>query len=285
MRILTAALLFVPAASAQFESMPRVGDTHEITQSYETTSEGSDGSSGSSSGRTTIVARVIEVRSDGMELKYDLPPSASAEDRARDWQFPARILKPVNGPAQLRNRPEIEARIAAWLKAAGLPRTDCGRWIFTWNVFRIECDPESVLATISEYDLRSIELREGAPYHEPATLAPGILTQAKNGSDGATFAVELQIDPDAIRLHRAEADVVAGEITRMPVTLEAARRKRVEEQVSGTMSLTFETDATGEVRRRTAVTALEIKGGNGQMERETRTVITERRVVAADRGS
>lgn len=276
MRILVAALILVQPASAQ--SVPQAGDTHEISRSYQTESETTDGSSGSSSGRTAIVERVIRTGSDGVELEYDLPASASAGDRSRGWQFPARILKPVNGPARLGNRPEIEARIRVWLKAAGLTRADCGRWIFTWNAFRIECDPETVLAAIEAYDLRSIA-REGTPYREAGTQGSGTLTRTANGPDGATFTVKLPVDPDAVRLGRAETDVVTGEVTRAPVTLEAARRDRAREQVSGTRSVTFETDSAGAVRRRTVITRLETRRADGETERETRTEITERRAV------
>jgi len=283
MRIVAAVLTLAPPASTQSE--PQAGDAHEITRSYQTESETTDGSSGSSNGRTSIVERVVRVDSDSVELEYDLPSSASADDRAREWQFPARVLKPVNGPAQLSNRPEIEARIAVWLKAAGLTRADCGRWIFTWNAFRIECDPESVLATIEAYDLRSITLRDGAAYWEPGTRNPGTLTRSANGPDGPTFTVTLQIDPDAVNRARAESDVVTGEITRTPVTLEAAQRDRARQQVSGTLSVTFETNSAGDVQRRSAITKLETRRVDGETERETRTEITVRRAVVADRGS
>lgn len=220
---------------------------------------------------------MIGASSAGIELEYDLPPGTSAEDRAREWQFPARILKPVNGPAQLRNRPEIEARIGTWLKAAGLTRADCGRWIFTWNAFRIECDPQSILATIGEYDLRSGDVREGAPYHPPGTRGPGTLVRTNHGPQGATYTVKLDIDPQAVQLDRAKSDMVVGEITGAPVTLEAAQRERARQQVSGTVSMTFETDSAGDVRRRIAVTELKTRHADGKTERKTRTVILERR--------
>ncbi|MCW4462389.1 hypothetical protein OK349_11785 [Sphingomonas sp. BT-65] len=278
MRIAAAILMLAPPAFAQ--STPQAGDTYEITRSYQTTSETSEGGSSSSRGHTAIVERVVATHGDGIELEYDLPPSATAEDRAREWQFPVRVLKPASGPVQLRNRLEIEARIAVWLKATGLTRADCGRWIFTWNAFRIECDPEAALTTIESYDLRSIALHEGASYQEPGTLGPGTLTRTASGPDGATFTATLQIDPDAVRRSRAESDRVVGEITRTPVTLDAALQKRAQEQVSGTVSVTLETDTTGGLRRRTTITTLETKRVNGETERETRTEITERRKIA-----
>ena len=66
-----------------------------------------------------------------------------------------------------------------------------------------------------------------------------------------TFAVMLEADPAAVRRARAEADVATGEIMQKPVTLEAALRERAKEQVSGTISVTFETDTAGNIRKRT----------------------------------
>jgi len=65
---------------------------------------------------------------------------------------------------------------------------------------------------------------------------------------------------DAVRRGRAESDVVVGEIMNKPVSLDAALRERATEIASGTISVEFETDPTGNVRRRTKVTKLEIKG-------------------------
>lgn len=280
MRFAPAALMLTLPASAQSLPAPQAGETYEIRRSYQTASKTTDGSSGSSSGHTAITERVLGLHGDSVELEYDLPASASTDDRAREWQFPARVLKPANGPAQLRNRPEIEARIEAWLKAAGMTRADCGRWIFTWNAFRIECDPESVLATIEEYNLRSITAREGATHREGIAREPGTLARSASGPDGATFTVTLQIDPDAVLNGRAETDVVTGQITGEPITLEAARLKRAQEQVSGTVSIRLETDSTGAVLRRTAITKLETKRADGVTEHETQTETTERREIA-----
>jgi len=121
------------------QALPKLGDEYEINRSYETSQQTSDGlSSGCSRGRDTILERVIGVREAGFELEYDLPREATAEDRARSWQFPVRVFKPSSGPMQLLNRSELEVRVGGWLKAAGWTRAVCGRWIFTWNAFRID---------------------------------------------------------------------------------------------------------------------------------------------------
>lgn len=279
-----AAALLSPGAGALAQpqqSGPKVGEEYEISRSYETSEQTSDGSSSStSSGHNTILERVIGVREGGLELEYDLPRELTAEDRARIWQFPVRVFRPSSGPMQLLNRPELEARVERWLKAAGWPRTVCGRWIFTWNAFRIECDPQSAIEAIEAFDLRSADLREGATYSEAESRAPGTLRRKAAGTDGATFVVVLEVDPGAVHRARAEADVVVGEIMQKPVTLDAALRERAKEQVTGTITVTFETDSAGNVRRRTRLTKLETKLPDGQIKSSTVEETVERRLVS-----
>ena len=273
-------LLANDARSESPQSAPKVGEEYEISKRYETSQQTSDGSSGSSRGRDAILERVIGVREGGLELEYDLPKDATAEDRARSWQFPVRVFRPTNGSMQLLNRPELEARVEGWLNAAGWTRAVCGRWIFTWNVFRIECDPQSVIKTVEAFDLRSADLREGSPYHETEARGPGTLTRKAAGPNGATFTVVMEIDPDAVRRARADSDVVVGEIMRKPVTLDAALRERAKENISGTISVTFDTDSAGNVRWRTKVTNVETKGPDGRSESQTVTETVERRPVS-----
>lgn len=257
---------------------PKVGEEYEISRGYDTQQKG-DRSSGNSHDLDTFLERVIGVREDGLELEYDLPKATKAEDRARAWQFPVRVFRPTSGPMQLLNRPELEARVEDWLKAGGLTRADCGRWIFTWNAFLIECDPHSVIKAIEALDLRSADLRDGAPYKDTEARNPGTLTRSA-GPNGDTFAVSMDIDPDAVRRAHADSDVVLGEIMRKPVTLDAALRERAKESISGTISVTFDTDIRGDVRRRTKVTKVEIVGPDGRHKSETATETVERRPLS-----
>jgi hypothetical protein len=284
----TAVILLLPAVAAHTATpppAPHVGDTYEITLVRDSARQGSGGSSGSSHDQDTIIERVIGVRADGLELEYDLPKAATADERARDWKFPARVLKPLGGPAQLLNGPELEVRLESWLKSAGLPRSACGHWIFTWNAFRIECDPQSVIKEVQAFDLSSTDLREGAPYQETGARGSGRLARKAGVSDGAIFNVELPVDPDAVRRARAESDVALGEIMNKPVSIEAALQERAKETVSGTIWVEFETDASGNVRRRTKVTKLNIKESDNRSETQTVTETLERRLIpdAADR--
>jgi hypothetical protein len=277
------AALLSPAIVAHTGALPlepQVGDTYEITLARDSAQQRSDGSSGSSHDKDTIIERVIGLRADGLELQYDLPNAATADERARNWQFPARVFKPLGGPAQLLNGPELEVRLEGWLKAAGWPRTVCGHWIFTWDAFRIECDPQSVIETVQSFDLRPADLREGAPYQDTEARGSGKLTRKAAGSDGAILAVEMPVDPEAVRRARAESDVAVGEIMNKPVSLDAALRERAKETVSGTISVEFETDPAGNVRRRTKVTKLDITGPDGRSETDTVTETLERRLIS-----
>lgn len=281
MAAVAASVLAEPVARAEQPTPAlRVGEQYEITRSYQNSQEGSEGLTGSSSGRDAILERVIAITGNGIELEYDLWLGATAEDRARNWMFPARVLRQPGGAMRLLNPAELEARLERWLAAAGWTRAVCGRWIFTWNGFLIECDPQAVIKTIEAFDLLSGDLREGAPYRDPDARGPGNLRRLADGPDGARFVVLLEVEPEVVRRERATMDVALGEIMQQPVALDAALRARARERVSGTIEVTINTDADGKPRRRTRVTRLEIIEPDGGTQTETRAVTVERRPVS-----
>lgn len=278
-----ATLLLLPQAPSFAEksnSALQVGDTYQITKLRESSSQGSDGSSGSTHDEDTLVARVDAIRPDGLELVYDLPGEASESERADVWQFPARVFEPFQGPPQLLNRSELEMRLNRWLTKAKLPRETCGRWIFTWNAFRIECDPESVIGIIKGFDLKMPGIQDGALYRDADALKPAPLATVATGKDGSSFSAELIADPNVVRREAAESDVVVGEITRKPVTLDQALRRHANEEVSGTISVTFYTDISGKVNRRLKVTKVEIREPNGVVQKTTTTETLERQLIS-----
>lgn len=276
-----AAGLLLPVAAVRAEPSqrtPQVGDTYEIMMNRESSRESSDGFSKSSTHDTdVIVERVVGVRTDGLELEYDLPASATPEQRASDWHFPVRVFKPTGGSYQLLNRPELETRLDAWLKQAQMTREACGHWIFTWNAFRIECDPDAVIGTLEAFDLTSTDAHPGAAYQAHGARGFAPLARKSVGPDGSIYEAVLEVDPDAVRSENAQSDVVVGEIMNKPVTLEAALRARAEESVSGTITVTLEADPDGTVRKRTSVTRLETSEPGGPMETATITQTVERR--------
>ena len=255
----------------------RVGDTCEIRLMNISETSSDNGSSGSSRSGGMLVERVVAVRDDGVELEFDLPSDTTAEDRARDWQWPARVLRSADGSLQLLNTPELEARIDAWLALGQFPREACGRWIFTWNAFKIECDPQSVIDTLRLYDLRLGDIHDGASYTEPGGLRPTLLRLDSSGPEGSVFVAETLVDPDFVRRERAQSDVVVAEIMGEPKSLEAALQSRSEEQVTGGITTTLITAADGRVVRRTRVTSLVTTATEGVVERSTSTLMTERR--------
>jgi hypothetical protein len=275
-----ALLVQAPVAQAQEPAPgPRVGDVSEIQwESVSAETRGGE-SSGSSQSRNMLVERVIAVRDGGVELEFDLPAGTSAADRGRTWQFPVRVLRPPRGPLVLLNDRELETRVNRWLDGAGLTRAACGRWYFTWDAFRIECDPQSVIQMLAAFDLGPDGLRDGDPYRQAGALGAGILRREARGVGGAVFIVDLTVDPEAVRRERAQADVVVAEITRREsLTLDAALRARANERITGTIRITFETDEAGRVLRRTKVTAWSSEAPGGERETQTVTETAERRL-------
>ena len=272
------ALLFPVSNVLAAASEPRGQDVREfeLSKSYETSRRASDGSSGNSRGRDAILERVIAVRENGVELEYDLPKDATVQDRRRDWRFPARVWRSSSGTLELLNHKELQARVDGWLKDAQLTRASCGRTIFTWNAFRIECDPQSVITMLQSFDIASTTLHEGAIYRDDEARGPGTLLRQASGK---TLGALMQIDPEAVHRAQAEADVTVGEIMGKPVTLDAALRERRRGNVSGTIAVTFEVDTIGRTLRRIKVTKLEIKRPDGLSETRTATETVGRRAI------
>ena len=250
----------IPIAAS---SSARVGDSYEVISDRESSTDGPTVFKGSTSDRDAIVERVLAVRPDGVELEYDLPKDASADERRSQWQLPARIFQPLAGPPQLLNRAELEQRVDPWLKSGGMTRAACGHLIFTWNAFPIDCDPESAVKIAETFDLQPPELREGALFHDPQSAASARLVRKAINVNGSVYAASMTIDPDAIRLERAKTDVAIGEITRKPVLLSAALRSHASDSVTGTITITFEADASGQVQRRTKLTRYTITSAKG----------------------
>lgn len=264
------------AEIAQDRTKPKVGDAYEITSSRKSAGQGPGASSSSTNDQDAIVERVVAVRENGVELAVDLA-DASAGDRASQWQLPARFFRPFDGPPRLLNKAELERRVDPWLKSGGLTRTACGHLIFTWNAFRIECDPESATKVLAAFDLQPRDLRDGAPFVDPDAKETARLARTANGPTGATFAAEMTINPDAIRHEGARTDTELGELLRKPVLLDAALRARAEEAVIGSITVVFEADAAMQVRRRTRLVRYTVTEKGKASETRTITEILERR--------
>lgn len=225
-----------------------------------------------------MIERIIAVQADGLELEYDLLPGTTEQERARSWQFPLRVFKPVSGATRILNSAELEKRIDGWLALAKLSREACGKWYFTWNAFKVECDPQSALRIAEAYDMRPGALAEGVTYRDPRASSPTNLKMIRKGT-GTVFSGEMPIDVELVRKEKAQSDFVVGEITRKPITLETAHAVRSREQFSGTIGISFEVLPSGFVSRRTTVTNLKAIAVDGAIENSTVTSVLSRELV------
>lgn len=271
------------AASCQPQRLEdRVGDVYEIHLRSVSETSSEDGSSSRSQSGNTLIERVEALRDGGVELEFDLPTGATEDERARAWQFPARVFRSSEGALQLLNGAELEARVQAWLQRGGLASEACGRWVFTWTAQKIECDPQSVLSTLASFDLRLNDLRDGAPYREAKASEPGILRMESSGPEGAVFAAKADIDPAGVLQEYAEAAAIVRAMISDPASpvaaaLEAKAASRANGQISGTIETTLKTDSTGRVTERTRLIQIETTGGKQGAEKRTDTETTTRR--------
>ncbi|MEE9433641.1 MAG: hypothetical protein V3V15_05335 [Sphingorhabdus sp.] len=274
-------LLTSPASAGQKQQKDQAGDIYEISSRYKTSSESGGGSTGSSSGRTILIERVLEVREDGLKLEYDLPKPEKEKKHGAYWKFPAQIFRHHVGEPELLNGDEMEARIDSWLESAGWTREVCGRWIFTWNAFLIGCDPQAALRMAESYNLRQKNIEPGADYKDSHAIESALLGVKTASSDGTVYIVEMRIDPEIFLREQAASDVILAEITGEPVTLEDALLARSTDRYSGTITITFDTDSSGRIVRKTRVTRLQIERAGGKLEKSTATTILERRLISS----
>jgi hypothetical protein len=280
------AAMILPAHPACAQAAPdqaRPGETYEIRRVADSASTSTEmaGSSGSAHDQDALVERVIAVRDAGVELDYDLPNGTSADERASDWKFPVRVLRPPHGPLQLLNGAELERRVDRWLRGGGMTRQACGHWIFTWNAFPIDCDPQAAIPMLEPFILWPDALRDGASWQQEGSRAPVALRLERPSPGREIFVARMEIDPEAVRRTRVRSDLVAAEIMRRSLTPEAALQAHAAERISGTIVTTFEIDAPHHLRRRTTVTELEVRGADEGSEHSTVTETVERRLLRA----
>ena len=283
--LITAAMIWLEAAklgaTAPTRTDPHVGDVFIISRNVETTEEGPNNSNGSSTDHDDLVERVIRISDAGVELEYDLSKDTSKEDRARQWQFPARILRTRDGQIRLLNANQIVARAASWLRAAGLTSAACGKWYFTWDVFQITCDPQSVIGTIEGFNLGPAHLMVGSSYQETEALGP-VLLRAKGGP--SILFGEGAINPEIVRRARAKSDVVAAEVLRKPISLADALKSHSREQISGSIAITFKLDANRSPQQRLDLSTITTEGPDGRKAVRSVRQSLERRLVSGPKG-
>lgn len=209
------------ALLASVSLRPAQTGTTILSRRYQTSSQSSNGSTSSSSGREELKEEVVAVTPEGTEVRIDLPDSSTAEERKREWLLPARLFYPRSGLPRRLDSADAERRLADRLTAAGLEPKACGTWYFTWNAFKVECDPNAIIAVVAEYRLRSIDAQEGALLRDAMASEPAALRK-----DGKALVASFTLDPVTMRRSSAASDVVVGQITGQPVTLEKALGRR-----------------------------------------------------------
>lgn len=268
-------------ATAAVPGRAAVGDTHEIVSVRDSTFSTGQKSTGSTHDQDSIIERIIRQSDAGVEFEYDFPKEATKAERGDTWQLPARVLKRPDGSMQLLNEAELQARADKWLKSAHWTREVCGHLIFTWNAFRIECDPQSAIRIVEAFYLGGAEVHDGALYRDPAALQGAALVQKEAAPGRATYSVELPIDPQQVRDDEVETDLGVAEISGKKVERAEAIRNHADEQISGTIVIDFEANARGEVWRRTRVTNIEIKQVDGQIQHRKSIETLESRLLSA----
>lgn len=273
--VCAAILIGLQGCSPQYEPshIDEVGDQYEIRFKQTTQSSG-EGSTGSSTSNNVLVERVISKGDNGVELEFDLPEATPDEYRKKEWIYPVRVFRSWDGTLRLTNEPELEARLSVWLDAGGIDRSDCGKWLFTWTAVKIECDPKSALHTISAFDMRAQNIKEGANYAQVGGLGESTIQLDRSAS--GTLFVDLPIDPAAVRTQRAESDVIVAEIMGPEtITIEEAFQNRESEKVSGSLNIQFKVDPLGQLIERVTTSTLVIQNAEGEEERLiTKTILT-----------
>ena len=262
-------------------------ETSLVLLTRETGSKGS-GSKGSGSNsisrtsssrsRGSLVERVVERGPEGLVLEYDLAQPKSKRRGTDVWMFPARVRKAPGQDAVLLNEQAVAARLQDWLDRHPSLRPLCGRYVFTWTMFRIECDPQAVLEAIAPYDLHPGPLSVGMPYTEDDALEARPLRSAPGIEAGRGYTVTLSLDPEALRRTDLEVRAAALQVTRdgaSALTEEMERLKRSD--YSGQRVVTFATDAAGRVSMRRRETSIRIEKPDGSHETRTITEVVGRK--------
>ncbi|MEQ3744817.1 MAG: hypothetical protein ABNH53_01100 [Henriciella sp.] len=258
------------------------GSVFEVRVAYENESAGGE-SSGNSRGHNTLIERIIKVDPTEIVAEYERIPSprryVGEQPNLIDWDYPATISVLDSDELTLQNLEEIEARNTEWRQAAGIPDEACGLWYFTWNAFKIECDPNSVIQGLEAFILYNNEILDGQKIEEPGALEAGILTTVS--TDPLILQAEFELDSEIIREERAQEDIIFSQIMQgETLTLENALQVRATEQISGTLKTVWEMDELGRVWKRTRNSNITIEFETGETETLTQKQTTTRTLQA-----
>lgn len=252
-----------------------------IVYEAQTQSRTSDGGTGSSNTRSTILERSIGTRDGGLELEYSFPTTDIPENDA--WKLPARVFTKPGSSVQLLNENEIEERLEDYLEKYPEIRAHCGEVVFTWTAFEIHCSSSHVIDLVESYNLHIGPLAEGNLYEEPGALSPAPMHQISSASDNLVFQVELVLDPKNIQEEFEDSMEQVAQITGDSASsiMNSSWNLAGDEKpkFSGTRLVTIEGTSTGLVVELRRETTLRIVGGGTFQETHTQIEILKRQSV------
>lgn len=268
-----------------FAREPAQTEHYTITTRYSTVFEGGD-SSGSSRGGN---AYREEVRTDaeGCRIRiFDIDDADGPKRPLAAWQMPIVLRECPGAAVVIANRDEMLARRDAFLAAMNVTAEVCGSHYFTWNVFRIECDPDESLARLADFDLVSVRLEDGAEYALPGTGTSVTLRRQADGLPGQlVFAGCAVVDPDYMRENAAETIRVVAEVSGEKVTKDEAIAQIAGHQFSGKRTITFVAEPGAGLITATQTGEMREIDADGAIETRKIEVVTTRQRVEAASGS
>ncbi|WP_155644858.1 hypothetical protein [Erythrobacter donghaensis] len=239
------------AAAALVFAMPAAAQDYVLAMTYETSTEGGEyDSSSSSSGRQAIAERVIAARPEGNEFEYALPFDPEEIRGNERWMFPARMRVAADGRMTLLNADELAARNTAWLAEAEWTTEVCSRWGFTWTAFQVRCDPEAAIEAVEGFGMQPGRIAEGQAFALKGALGPVVLARTGEREGRVILTGSGPVDVGFLREEDARAALVVAEISREALTPEEATAASAAITATGTVSVTFEVDAAGLLWRR-----------------------------------
>lgn len=274
----------VCAATHSLAQASKGPETFEIAIRYETRSEGS-GMSGSSRGGYLYREQIFASEGACRLRRFDVIDDPESPRPLALWEMPVEVRECEGQPAEIANREAMLERLNAFLSAAELPREACGRHYFTWNVFRIECDPDFALETVKRIDLGSLTIEDGAPFfvHDTGTRVKLKLVESRD-QGLRRFIGSGAIDPKTLREQTAKTIMVVAEVSGEEVSHEGAMAQIAEHRFSGEVSVTIVEDPVEERITLTVISETAETDAEGQTETRWREEITTREKVGTAPG-
>jgi hypothetical protein len=240
-------LTLATASADQTTTAPEPTRIEITTSSVFTTTDG--GRHGHSKGTSRLFEREWTCGPAGRELEFFVDP---VPQNAWEWRLPVRVLQAPEGDLRLLDEAGMLRRAEEWRRQRDIPAEACGTTINAIIAFaRIECDPNSILESLNRADVRAQDLRDGVALRIPdASQQQVVLRQVSQAGGVRRLSGVAALDPEILRLRKAEEDVAMGQ-TLGPggPDLAAALRFRRALEAGGTVSVEAEVvDATGEVR-------------------------------------